>query len=76
MGLQAYMVSVDSSDRLENGLNEMVNAKLEGVIVVRDALIFAKAANDAWQLEWAVGFGHGVIATGGPRLFFIPFHGK
>jgi putative ABC transport system substrate-binding protein len=41
MGLQAYMVSVDSSDRLENGLNEMVNAKLEGVIVVQDALIFA-----------------------------------
>ena len=40
MGLQAYMVSVDSSDRLENGLDEMVNAKPDGVIVVQDTLIF------------------------------------
>jgi putative tryptophan/tyrosine transport system substrate-binding protein len=39
-GLQAYMVSVDSSDRLENGLDEMVNAKPDGVIVVQDTLIF------------------------------------
>jgi putative tryptophan/tyrosine transport system substrate-binding protein len=40
MGLQVYMVSVDSLDRLENGLDEMVNAKPDGVIVVQDALIF------------------------------------
>ena len=39
MGLQAYMISVDSSDRLENGLDEMVNAKPDGVIVVQDSLI-------------------------------------
>src|SRR5262245_26059823 len=39
MGLQAYMVSVDSPDRLENGLDEMVNAKPDGVIVVQDSLI-------------------------------------
>jgi putative tryptophan/tyrosine transport system substrate-binding protein len=39
MGLQVRMVSVDSSDRLENGLDEMVNAKPDGVIVVQDALI-------------------------------------
>src|SRR5262245_58024869 len=38
MGLQVYMVSVDSSDRLENGLDEMVNAKPDGVIVVLDSL--------------------------------------
>jgi len=40
MGLQAYMVSVDSPDRLENGLDQMINAKPDGVIVVQDALIF------------------------------------
>ena len=39
MGLQAYMVSVGSLDRLENGLDEMVNAKPDGVIVLQDALI-------------------------------------
>jgi putative ABC transport system substrate-binding protein len=38
MGRQARMVSVDSSDRLENGLDEMVNAKPDGVIVVLDSL--------------------------------------
>jgi len=41
MGLQAYMVSVDSSDRLESGLDEMLNATPHGVIVVGDTLIFA-----------------------------------
>ena len=40
MGLQTYMVSVDLSDRLESGLDEMVNAKPDGVIVVQDTLIF------------------------------------
>ena len=40
MGLQAYMVSVDSSDRLDSGLDEMVNAKPDGLIVVGDSLIF------------------------------------
>src|SRR5262245_11698877 len=39
MGLQVRMVSVDSSDRLENGLDEMVNAKPDGVIVAVDSLI-------------------------------------
>jgi putative tryptophan/tyrosine transport system substrate-binding protein len=38
MGLQVRMVSVDSSDRLENGLDEMVNAKPDGVIVAVDSL--------------------------------------
>ena len=38
MGLQAYMVSVTSPDRLENGLDEVVNAKPDGVIVVLDNL--------------------------------------
>ena len=33
------MVSVGSLDRLENGLDEMVNAKPDGVIVLQDALI-------------------------------------
>jgi putative ABC transport system substrate-binding protein len=40
IGLQAYMVSVDSLDRLESGLDEMVNAKPDGVIVIQDSLIF------------------------------------
>src|SRR5262245_35013057 len=39
IGLQAYMVSVDSSHRLEDGLDEMMNAKPDGVIVVQDTLI-------------------------------------
>jgi len=38
LGLQVRMISVDSSDRLENGLDEMVNAKPDGVIVVLDSL--------------------------------------
>jgi putative tryptophan/tyrosine transport system substrate-binding protein len=40
MGLQAYLVSVTSSDRLENSLDEVVNAKSNGVIVVLDSLTF------------------------------------
>jgi ABC-type uncharacterized transport system substrate-binding protein len=40
MGLQVYLVSVTSSDRLENSLDEVVNAKPDGVIVVLDSLTF------------------------------------
>jgi putative ABC transport system substrate-binding protein len=38
MGLQAHMVGVDSSERLENGLDEMVNERPDGVVVVLDNL--------------------------------------
>ena len=37
MGLQASLVSVTSPDRLENSLDEVVNAKPDGVIVVMDS---------------------------------------
>jgi len=40
MGLQVYLVSVSSSDRLENSFDEVVNAKPDGVIVVLDSLTF------------------------------------
>ena len=40
MGLQASLVSVTSPDRLENSLDEVVNAKPDGVIVVMDSQTF------------------------------------
>jgi putative ABC transport system substrate-binding protein len=40
MGLQVHMVGVDSPERLENGLDEMVNERPDGVVVVLDSLTF------------------------------------
>jgi len=69
MGLQAYMVSVDSPDRLENGLDELVNAKPDGVIVVQDSLIFInreRIAKVALQNGLASIFpGRDYVETGG-----------
>jgi putative ABC transport system substrate-binding protein len=43
IGLQVHAVGVDSSERLESGLQEIVNERPDGIVVVLDTLIFAHA---------------------------------
>jgi putative ABC transport system substrate-binding protein len=43
IGLQVHVVGLDSSDRLESGLEEMVNERPEGVVVVQDSLTLVHA---------------------------------
>lgn len=41
IGLQVHIVGADSSERLESGLDEMLNERPDGVVVVLDSLTFA-----------------------------------
>jgi putative ABC transport system substrate-binding protein len=43
INLQVHAVGVDSSERLESGLQEIVNERLEGIVVVLDSFTFANA---------------------------------
>ena len=47
VGLQVHSIGADSSERLEIGLQEMVNERADGIVVVLDSFIFEHAEHIA-----------------------------